>query len=372
MPHPTAFHTRPFFLLQAALVRGALAVGGVLLALAVAEIGYRVIDPFPYFPESEANRTEHGNLTEYHPLLGWRGAPGGRARFTTKNASVLLQHNAAGFRDVEPEERSPEKPAIVFLGDSFTWGYEVEFDELFVSLLRERREDYEFFNLSHRGYGTDQELMIFRDWRSERRLERVVLMFAENDVSDNNSDWRNRKPKPRFELGEGGLRLTHVPVPEIREWDSEAESESSGSPDESSLGEWLLRSHLYRDVEFRIREIMEPGEPGETESGVEDCSELDLRVTRALLAEIRDEAEGRGGSLAVFAIPSKGELCHGEAHRPYQRCIEALCQELGIEYHDLAPALEASWYRTYYRFGKHWTPRGNKVVADAIEEVLFR
>jgi len=148
MPDPTASHTRVSSLLEAALARGALAVGGVLLALAVAEAGYRVIDPFPYFPESEINRTEHGNLTEYHPLLGWRGVPGGRARFTTKNASVWLEHNAEGFRDVEPEERSPDKPAIVFLGDSFTWGYEVEFDELFVSLLRERREDFELFNRS--------------------------------------------------------------------------------------------------------------------------------------------------------------------------------------------------------------------------------
>jgi hypothetical protein len=372
MPDPTAFHTRVPSLLEAALVRGALAVGGVLLALALAEVGYRVIDPFPYFRESEVNRTEHGNLTEYHPLLGWRGVPGGRARFTTKNASVWLEHNAEGFRDVEPEERSPEKPAIVFLGDSFTWGYEVEFDQMFVSLLRKRRPDYELFNLSHRGYGTDQELMIFRDWSSKRRLHRVVLMFAENDVADNNSGWRNRKPKPRFELGEGGLRLTGVPVPEVPEWDPEAESESSGSVDESSLGEWLLRSHLYRDVELRIGEITEPGEPGEAERGVADCAELDLRVTGALLAEIRDEAERRGGALLIFAIPSKGELYQGEAHRPYQRCIEPLCRELRIEYHDLAPALEASWRRTYYRFGKHWTPRGHAVVAGAIEDVLFR
>ena len=297
-------------------------MGGVLLALAVAEIGYRVIDPFPYFPESEVNRTEHGNLTEYDPLLGWRGVPGGRARFTTKNASVWLQHNAEGFRDIEPEERSPDKPAIVFLGDSFTWGYEVEFDEMFVSLLRERREDFELFNLSHRGYGTDQELMIFRDWRSERRLERVVLMFAENDVADNNSDWRNRKPKPRFELGEGGLRLTDVPVSEVPEWDSEAESESSGSPDESSLGEWLLRSHLYRDVELRIGEITEPGEPGEAESGVADCAELDLRVTRA--APGGDP--GRGGrtgrragglrdSVQGGALPGRGASALPALHR---------------------------------------------------------
>jgi hypothetical protein len=371
MSNTSNSHRRFFLGIEAALLRGALVLGAVSLALALAELGYRIFDPFPYFSPWEINKNQHGNLTEYHPRLGWSGVLGGSARFTTENASVSLQHNASGFRDIEMEERSPDKPAIVFLGDSFTWGYEVEFDEMFVSLLRERREDFEFFNLAHRGYGTDQALMTFRGWQSERRLHRVVLMFSENDGADNNSDLRNKKGKPRFELREGRLTLTNVPVPKIPEWSSETESRSSRPPDGISFEEWLLRSHLYRDVEFRIREITEPGEPYRGRLGVPDCGQIDLQVTRALLAEIRDEAERRGSTLVIFAIPSKGELYQGEAHHPYQRCIEALCRELRIEYHDLAPALEASWFRTYFRFGKHWTPRGHSVAADAIEDALF-
>jgi hypothetical protein len=371
MSNTTISYSRLSFALKAALLRGALVLGAVLFALALAELGYRMFDPFPYFPPWEINKNQHGNLTEYQPRLGWRGVPGGRARFTTENASVSLQHDVSGFRDIEMEERSPGKPAIVFLGDSFTWGYEVEFDEMFVSLLRERREEFEFFNLAHRGYGTDQALMTFRGWQRERKLHRVVLMFSENDVADNNSGWRNKKAKPKFELREGRLALTNVPVPKVPAWSSEPESPSSRPPGGNSLGEWLLRSHLYRDVEFRIREIREPGEPYRGRFGVPDCGRIDLRVTRALLGEIRDEVEGRGSTLVIFAIPSKGELYQGEAHHPYQRCIEALCRELRIEYHDLAPALEASWFRTYFRFGKHWTPRGHSVAADAIEDALF-
>lgn len=357
--------------LKGALAGAALVLGAVLLALALAELGYRLVDPFPYFPPWEVNKTQHGNLTEYHPRLGWRGVPGGRARFTTRNASTWLQHNASGFRDVEAEERLPERPAVVFLGDSFTWGYEVESDQMFVSLLRERREEFEFFNLAHRGYGTDQSLMTFRGWQSERTLHRVVLMFAENDVADNNSDWRNQKAKPRFELREGELTLTNVPVPRVPAWNDEGKSPSSGPPGGFSLPGWLPRSHLLRDVEFRIREITEPGEPHPGRFGVPDCAEIDLGVTRALLAEIRDEAERRGSALVVFAIPAKGQLYQGQAHHPYQRCIEPICRELRVEYHDLAPALQASWLRTYYRFGKHWTPRGHAVAADAIDDALF-
>jgi hypothetical protein len=196
-------------------------------------------------------------------------------------------------------------------------------------------------------------------------------MFAENGVADNNARWRSGQSKPRFELSEGRLTLTNVPVPKVPAWNSGGGLQPSKHPGADSSEARLLRSHLYRDVEFRIRQIRAPVERYGGGFGVPDCEQLDLRVTRALLAEIRDEAERRGTTLVSFAIPSKGELYRGDAHQPYQRCIEALCRELRIEYHDLAPALEASWLRTYFRFGGHLTPRGHSVIADAIEDVLF-
>ena len=63
------------------------------------ELGYRILNPYPYFSDEEITKTEHGNLSEYDSLLGWKGVPSG-------------------------------KPAIVFPEDSFGWGYEVEFDEI--------------------------------------------------------------------------------------------------------------------------------------------------------------------------------------------------------------------------------------------------
>ena len=115
-----------------------------------------MIDPFPYIGPEEVSRTEHGNLSEYDPVLGWRGVPAGVAEFTTQNISIKLEHNKKGYRDIDHSEDS-DKPAIVLLGDSFTWGYEIEFENMFANLLREMLPKYEIFNLSHRGYGTDQE-----------------------------------------------------------------------------------------------------------------------------------------------------------------------------------------------------------------------
>ena len=117
-------------------------------------------------------------------MLGWSGVPSGIAPFVTPNSKTLLKNNRFGFRDIEHTEDSG-KEAIVFLGDSFTGGYEVNFNEMFVNILRPKLPHYEIFNLSHRGHGTDQQLLTFKHWRYDGPIKLVVLMFSENDFRDN-------------------------------------------------------------------------------------------------------------------------------------------------------------------------------------------
>ena len=90
------------------------------LCFLVIELAYRFFDPFPYFSPQEINATNHGNLSQYDPDLGWSGVPDGEAVFVTKNNRTHLKHNSQGFRDIEHPENSG-KAAIVFLGDSFAF-----------------------------------------------------------------------------------------------------------------------------------------------------------------------------------------------------------------------------------------------------------
>ena len=74
----------------------ALLFGAFLVCFFVIEAGYRILDPFPYFSEDEINNTEHGNLSMYDPLLGWKGVPGGQAEFVTENNRVWLRPEVMG------------------------------------------------------------------------------------------------------------------------------------------------------------------------------------------------------------------------------------------------------------------------------------
>ena len=347
-----------------------LLLASLIFCFFVIEIGYRLLDPFPYFSPSEINHTEHGNLSMYDATLGWRGVPSGETQFVTKNNSVWLAHNRQGFRDIEHDDLSEEKPAIVFLGDSFSWGYEVEFDEMFVNLLRGRFPSYEIFNLAHRGYGTDQALLTFKQWNDKRKLRLVVLMFSENDVIDNNSELRYEKSKPKFQNIDNQLILTGIPVPKHEDWASPPHSATANATWKKSLKRLVFRSHLLHDVYVRYQQLRYRGDsttqarPKRTPEEVR--VRTDLTLTARILEELRDHVVRQDSKLIVVFIPSKREIEELDDYLPYQLEVADMCEKLGIEHFDLAPMFKSTWYRTYFRFGRHWNSRGHELAAKAL------
>lgn len=345
--------------------------GSLIFSLIVIEIGFRVLDPTPFFSDSEINNTEHGNLSVYDDALGWKGVPNGEAEFVTRNNRVWLSHNRHGFRDIEHDPRSDEKPAIVFLGDSFTWGYEVEFDEMFVNRLRDRLPRYEIFNLAHRGYGTDQALLTFNQWNDKRSPGLVVLMFSENDMKDNNSDFNDDKPKPKYQLRNNELILTGTPVPKDESWMRTSDVEATPDSWKVALKHLFYSMHFINNMRIRYKLFRERGRPGLTEDNTkQQKSDPHYTLTSRILEELRNEVIRRGSRLIVVFIPSKREIDELDDSVPYQTIIAGFCENLGVEYVDLAPDLKKAFFRTYYRQGMHWNAHGHKVAAEALNDYL--
>ncbi len=340
-------------------------LASILVALALAELGCRVLAPSPYIELFEINSTAHGNLTRYDEELGWSGVPKGSVRLVTRNARVSLRHNAHGDRDIDHEP--DDRPAIVLLGDSHTWGYEVEFHEMFANLLRDRLPDHSIHNLAHRGWGTDQSLLALRRWRHETELALCLLFFSDNDVPDNNSALRNNKAKPWFEVEEGRLVLHGVPPPRVDDWSRPpviGRAPQRGPIDKAKV--LLLRSHLVHRLWVR-------GHPPPELSSLEAIGDThDLSRTEGILAELSEEVRIRGGELRVCFIPSRGQRQGTETAEPYQNRVGGLCVKLGIAHLDLGPALEPSWLPVFQHYGNHLNPRGHRIVADAVQGFLDR
>jgi hypothetical protein len=296
------------------LLRGLLVLSLVIVAtLFAAELLLRVIDV------SGPIRSELGEAFQFDPELGWVPAPNAATQQTSGNRTISVRHNGLGLRERELGDIAPDR--FLFLGDSFTYGYDAEANERFSDLLQKALPQYGMVNAGVSGYGTDQQFLLMKRLWNDVNPKYVVLTFCvDNDRDDNTSSYRYRKYyKPYFvRTGEGEWQVRGDPLPRP-------------TRDAATGSAWLERFALARFVidayrALRNREIIVPD------------------PTEDLIGMMRRTVEARGARLVV------GLQRHEPRLETYLRA-----QKIPYTTFDEAPGYPVA--------GWHWTPEGNAVVA---------
>lgn len=293
-----------------------------LATLAALEIMLRIAD-FRMLREGTSERSlSYGYDTE----LGWTPIPNSSAAVTTAR-TIHAHHNSLGLRDVEFSLDA--QPTILFLGDSFVWGVDAEANERFTDLLRRRVSNYKIVNAGVSGYGTDQEyLFLMRLWEKIQPAVVVLIFCTANDRLDNGTNIRyDGYQKPYFTSAlDGSLVLSGQPVPKSRQVYMKEN--------------WLIR-HLwlarvatsaYVEVRYPQRYVPDP--------------------TERLVSKVREFVESKGAKLFVGLQLSDPELIrHLQANQ-----IPFVTFDGAGSYSNL--------------FGAHWTPEGQKLVAERLLRLL--
>ena len=290
--------------------------------LAAVEILLRVVD-LRILREGASERS----LTyRYDAELGWAPMPDSSS-IVTNARTIHVQHNSLGFRDIEFQRDA--RPTMLFIGDSFVWGVDAEADERFTDLLRSRISNFGIVNAGVSGYGTDQEyLLLQRIWPTIQPSVVVLIFCTANDRLDNGTNIRyDGYQKPYFASAQDGtLVLRGQPVPTSRQLYMKQD--------------WLVRHFwLARLAAFAYVEIRYP--------------QLFLvDPTEQLVSNIREFVEAHGARLIVGLQLSDGKLI----------------QHLRAERIPFVTFDGAEAYSDHY--GAHWTPRGHKLVAERLLELL--
>ena len=99
-----------------------------------------------------------------------------------------VQTNRLGLRDEEPKETSADMPTILFMGDSFTFGFGVDVQDRFDRVLARRLEDQSrpvrSINTGTPAWGTIQATRFVADRLDQFNPDVIVLTFCSNDSSD--------------------------------------------------------------------------------------------------------------------------------------------------------------------------------------------
>jgi len=332
-------------------IRGIISMAiGICLTTLVLELALRIYDgkmlQFESLTPESQNRV---GFMAYDSRLGWVPRPGQRGGTWTANI------DASGLRSNGRSILTTSRP-ILAVGDSFTFGDEVEDSETWAARL-EVVLNKRVLNAGVGAYGIDQAVL-----RAELLLDKylpdvVILSFISDDI--NRTEFSNypyaygRGWKPYFEFEDGSLRLRNVPVPQ-----------EPARLRFRALRHVLGYSLLANAVLSRTAHQWWKGFPI-----IERIHTDGENVSVELLVRLDNLTKARGGRFIAIAFATYGRI-GGDVRLPI---VINRAREQGIEVLDLSIETlkrKPDELRNLFRPGGHYSPEMNNWIAERIAEFL--
>ena len=220
----------------------ALALGSVVLTLLAVESGLRLASGRPLEPPAPRHADTGLELLDspypasFDAELGHVPTPGASGRANVWGTRVTI--TAEGMRS--NGHRAGEGVPIIAVGDSFTFGDEVNDDETWPAQL-EGLVGRPVVNAGVFGYGLDQIVLRAESLLESTPSDLMIVALIGDSVARCEYAYRYAW-KPYFELDGRGLRLRNVPVPEP----------TARTPASSAVARWMRGSHLLYFVGSRL------------------------------------------------------------------------------------------------------------------------
>jgi hypothetical protein len=184
-----------------------LLVVSTTLSLTLVEVTLRLQPGLMSVPDA-FNQRERDARSHFEPSeIGWRMVPSHTFEMTVERTTSSYISNAQGFRS--PHDFSqPAAATIALVGDSFTWGWGVDYPQTFAARLEQRLVAGRVNDYGMPGFGIDQIWQSTRTQALPVKPALVVVGFIDDDFSRSLYPIRPEEgfPKPRFELSGGELK----------------------------------------------------------------------------------------------------------------------------------------------------------------------
>jgi hypothetical protein len=154
---------------------------------------------------------------EYDDVMGWTVGPNRRSAdglYYSSSEGIRAPRNGVSFA------KGTMKTRIALVGDSFTFGEDVPYEDSWGHLLEKiLGPEFEVLNFGVPGYGVDQAYLRYEKDVRRWKPKIVILGFIAHDIertmtvytSLNYPHWDMPFSKPRFILRDGDLKAVNIP-----------------------------------------------------------------------------------------------------------------------------------------------------------------
>lgn len=362
MSPPPATPARPGHRLsrRKKLLFAAVPVSLLLAAGEWAARAFRVRQGYPPMPgysyrDQRIDLLRRGFPCVHDPLLGYVPTPGYAGRDNLWHTTVTI--DAQGLRGNGTAQRPPG-PAVLAVGDSFTFGDQVSDADTWPARL-EQRLHRPVWNGGVFGYSLSQTVLRAERLLAERPFADVVCSLVPDDLKRCELE-RRYTPMPWFRLVGGELELHGVPVPDTsrdNELDRQFVRKVLGY---SALVDTLLWNACPSWWVGQEREVrIDPPVAG-------------LAIGEKLVERLAAACVAHGANLLLVLQGQQPEMPAGPPTHATELLARSAARgvrvlDLATRFRDLAdhdPALDTKY------FAGHMTAAGNDWVAERLAEAL--
>lgn len=337
----------------------ALAIASTCIALVLAEIGSRYIYPveMAHFVGCNGKPTD---IMLDDPEVESRLKPNFCGKLVGSEFQNSIHTNSSGFRDSQGFVKEKDGAYRIFgLGDSYTFGWGVEQDQIYLNILAKKLEaqlgrKIQMFNLGVWGYGTIQEIKVFQEFK-DYAPDLVILEFYGrntyveewgNDLVDNYHfyQWYNsrslaKKDKPQ----------------EI------AYTQAIGHAKNLIAQQCNICRIFALEFGSYLRGNFHP-------QGNEELKQVAWQITSDQLKEFDSELQAMKIKCLLLWVPPPATILAKD---------ESLAEELrSFHFHniEIVSALDAlgNPRQYYYSLDPHWKPAGHRVAADLLLRAIMK
>ncbi|MFK7740064.1 MAG: hypothetical protein AB8H80_07040 [Planctomycetota bacterium] len=296
----------------------------------------------------------------YDPDLGWRMVADLTKSGELWSNKTPCQTNSSGWRDAPFLPKRPGHRRILALGDSMTFGANVDYGERFTELLEDERTDV--LNMGVCAYGPDQHVLVYEHEGHRYGADIVLLQITHyNDLEDLRCARKAGWSKPYFtmaddEPGASALQLNR----------------------RSGFSSWpeQLRSSCY--IAELAMQLLERNRPAaehaaawrdDGDSG--PATAPDTVPLFAALVERLDRAVTQDGAKLLVVFESNRDDEPASITRGNER-MQAAVQRAGIQSFVLQLAAGGASDAELFLPCGHWSPAAQRIVAAQLNAEFER